>query len=107
MLILFTSANQLTLLAHTHRISSMPSLETIENAIKLNTLIVQGLPVGQCSLLQLPHVTEELLYQLCNRKPSVHSLQQFVQLEDPQRRRILCQLTDQQYDDVMNYLSHL
>lgn len=100
-------AAQLTLLAHTRRISRMPSLETIENAMKLNALIVQGLLVNKSALLQLPHVNDELLRHFSNPKRNVRNMQQLAQLEDSERRQILHILTDQQYDDIVQFLSHL
>lgn len=100
-------AAQLTLLALTRRIARTPSLETIENAMKLNALIVQGLSVNKNPLLQLPHINDEMLRHFNNRKRHIRNMQQLAQLEDSERRQMLRVLSDEQYEDVVEFLSHL
>ena len=100
-------AAQLTMLALTRRIPRSPSLETIENAMKLNALIVQGLWVNKNALLQLPHVTEDMLRHFINRKRNIRNMQQLAQLDDTERRQILRILTDEQYQDVIQFIGQL
>ncbi|XP_017484476.1 PREDICTED: translocation protein SEC63 homolog [Rhagoletis zephyria] len=100
-------AAQLTLLAITRRIQRSPSLETIENSMKLNALLVQALPVNKNPLLQLPHVNEEMLRHFSNRKRNIRNMTQVAQLEDSERRNMLRQLSDEQYEDIVEFLGHL
>ncbi|KAJ6215662.1 hypothetical protein RDWZM_010162 [Blomia tropicalis] len=87
------------------RIQRAPTLDTIENAMKLCPLIVQALPLSTKSPFdQLPHIAS----QFSNRRyPNVQNLIQFAALNDNERRSIVESLSDDQYEDVYNYFDQL
>merc|ERR1711981_203042 len=71
-----TCISQLILLAHAGRIGRLPSLDTIENAMKLSPMVVQALWDKQSPLLQLPHIEEDMLKYFHSRRRNVKTLQQ-------------------------------
>lgn len=92
---------QVITLAYARRVSRLPSIETIENCMKLCPMLVQGMWDYKSPLLQLPHIGEEHLKFFMSRKRLVKTIQQFVQLRAEDRRSILRFLDDEQYEDVM------
>merc|ERR1719219_902989 len=102
-----TCISQLILLAHAGRIGRMPSLDTIENAMKLSPLIVQALWEKSSPLLQLPHIQEDILKHFSTRKRNIKTLQQLAKMKDEDRRSLLRSLTDDQYRDVIRVLAML
>ena len=99
--------SQLTMLALAGRIARTPKLETLENAMKLCSLIVQAVWDNKSSLLQLPHVNEDLLRHFTNKKRNVKTIKQLAQMKNSERRGMLRNLTDEQYEDVMNVISKM
>jgi translocation protein SEC63 len=95
--------NQLIMLAYAGRISGqkLPPIETIENCMKLAPMIIQGLFEFKSTLLQLPHVSEDHLKYFMNKKRFIKNIPQFVQLPSEERRSLLRDLTDDEYDNVM------
>ena len=63
-----TCISQLVMLAHAGRISRLPSLETIDNTMKLSPMVVQALWDSKSVLLQLPHVDEGMLRHFVDKK---------------------------------------
>lgn len=100
-------ASQLTMLALAGRIPRMPSLDTMENAMKLCPLIVQALWDSKSSLLQLPHITEDMLRHFTTRKRNIRSLRNLACMKSDDRRALLRSLNDDQYDDVMNVIAKM
>lgn len=98
-------ASQLTMLALAGRIARMPNLDTLENAMKLCSMIVQALWDNKSPLLQLPHITEDMLRHFTTRKRNIRSIRQLACMENTERRALLRSLTDDQYEDVMNVLA--
>lgn len=49
-------------------VERLPSIETIENCMKLCPMIIQGLWEHKSPLLQLPHISEENLKHFINKK---------------------------------------
>lgn len=100
---------QLITLALSGRIQSMPSLVTLENAMKLSPLIVQAMWEFQVDrpLLQLPHFTEEVLRQFERKKIKISKVEQLAKLEEDERRDILKNFTDSQYEDIKHVLSKM
>lgn len=79
-----------------------PKLETIECVMKLSPMIVQALSdKNKNSLLQLPHIEESNLKHFVGKKRNILNIRQFVATKDSDRRSILRNLTDEQYDDIM------
>lgn len=100
---------QLITLALTGRIQSMPSLVTLENAMKLSPLIVQAMWEFQVDkpLLQLPHFTEDVLRQFERKKIKLSKIEQLSNMEENERRNILRNFTDSQYEDIKLVLSKM
>lgn len=99
--------NQIILLAYSGRIPRLPSIKTVENCMKLCPMIVQGFWEFKNPLLQLPHITEDNLKYFLAKKRQIKSLQQFAQLKGEERRLILRNLSDSQYEDVMKVLGNM
>lgn len=49
-------------------VQRLPSIETIENCMKLCPMIIQGLWEQKSPLLQLPHITEDNLKHFISKK---------------------------------------
>jgi hypothetical protein len=73
--------SQLILLAHAGRIGRLPSLDTIEHAMKLSPLVVQALWDKQSPLMQLPHIEEDMLKHFHSRKRNIKTLQQVAKMK--------------------------
>ncbi|CAK1553549.1 unnamed protein product [Leptosia nina] len=99
--------NQLIALAYARRIPRLPTIETIENCMKLSPMIVQGLWEYKSPLLQLPYITEDHLKYFTNRKKHIKSLLQLAQLPGEERRQVLRFLNDDQYEDMMKVLGNM
>jgi translocation protein SEC63 len=76
-----TCISQLILLAHAGRIGRLPSLDTIEYAMKLSPLIVQALWEKSSPLLQLPHIEEDMLKHFFSRKRNIKTPQQLAKMK--------------------------
>ncbi|GAB1861954.1 Translocation protein SEC63-like protein [Camponotus japonicus] len=99
--------HQVILLAYAGRVPRVPTITTIENCMKLCPMIVQGFWEFKNPLLQLPHITEENLKYFHAKKRQIKSLQQFAQLKGEERRLILRNLSDSQYEDVIKVLGNM
>ncbi|XP_042908617.1 translocation protein SEC63 homolog isoform X4 [Parasteatoda tepidariorum] len=100
-------ASQLTMLALAGRISRMPHLETMENAMKLCACVVQALGPTKNPLLQLPHISEEILHHFTTRKRNIRNIRSLACMKSDDRRAMLRSLNDDQYDDVLNVISNM
>lgn len=98
---------QMTMLALAQRIKKRPTLESIEHAMKLSPMIVQGLWTNKSSLLQLPHITEDMLKFFLNRKRNIRNVHSLAVLEESDRRSLLKSLSDEQYDDLVLVLGNM
>ncbi|XP_076676846.1 translocation protein Sec63 [Andrena cerasifolii] len=102
-----TCVNRVILLAYAKRVPHLPSIQTVENCMKLCPMIVQGFWEFKNSLLQLPYINEDNLKYFLSKKHPIKSLQQFAQLKGEKRRLILRHLSDSQYEDVMKVLGRM
>lgn len=100
-------ASQLTMLGLAGRISRIPSLETLEAAMRLSALLVQAQWEHSHPFLQLPHVTEDQLKHLSGKRRSIRSLHQLCALPAADRRALFRNLSDTQYDDVLLCLERM
>lgn len=100
-------ASQLTFLFLSQRIPRCPSLETMENAMRMNALAVQAMWSNKNSMLQLPHITEDMLRYFINRRRNIRNMQQLASLPAEDRRQMLARLSDEQYSDLMNVLGQM
>ncbi|XP_052892215.1 translocation protein SEC63 homolog [Anopheles moucheti] len=98
--------SHLIMLAYARKIQRLPSIETIENCMKLSPMVIQGLRESEHPLMQLPHMSKELRAHLA-RKFNTRNLQHLAQLKPEQRRTALRSLTDEQYSNVVKVLGHL
>lgn len=98
--------HQLVMLAYARRVPRLPSIETIENCMKMSPMLIQALWEFKSPLLQLPHVTEDHLYFM-NKKRHIKNLQQFAQLAPEESRQLLKSLTDFEYENVMKVLGKM
>ncbi|XP_037933233.1 translocation protein SEC63 homolog [Teleopsis dalmanni] len=103
---MISCVHQLVMLAYARRIPRLPSIETIENCMKLSPMLIQALWEYKSPLLQLPHITEDHLYFM-NKKRHVKNLQQFAQLKPDESRQLLKNLSDFEYDNVMKVLGKM
>ncbi|CAG2110446.1 unnamed protein product, partial [Medioppia subpectinata] len=99
--------SQLTMLALAGRIARTPSLDTLEYTMKLSALVVQALWDSKNSLLQLPHVSEDMLRHFTTRKRNVRNIRQLAGMKSDERRSMLRSLSDEQYENVMNVISKM
>ncbi|XP_034103048.1 translocation protein SEC63 homolog [Drosophila albomicans] len=98
--------HQLVMMAYARRVPRLPSIETIENCMKMSPMIIQGLWEFKSPLLQLPHLTEDHLYFM-NKKRHVKNLQQFAQLKPEESRMLLKNLSDFEYENIMRVLGKM
>lgn len=75
--------------------------------MKLSPMIVQGMWEFKSPLLQLPHISDDNLKYFMSKKRQIKSLQQLAQLKGEERRNILRNLSDEQYEDVMKVLGRM
>lgn len=98
---------QMTMLAIAGRISRIPNLDTVENAMKLCASIVQALWENKSPFLQLPHITENMLRQFFSRKRNIRNITQLACMKSADRRNILRYLSADEYSDVMNVIGKM
>uniref|UniRef100_A0A1A9VMT7 J domain-containing protein n=1 Tax=Glossina austeni TaxID=7395 RepID=A0A1A9VMT7_GLOAU len=98
--------HQIVMLAYARRAPRLPSIETIENCMKMSPMIIQALWEFKSPLLQLPHITEDHLYFM-NKKRHIKNLQQFAQLSSEESRHLLKSLPDFEYENVMKVLGQM
>ncbi|XP_061398971.1 translocation protein SEC63 homolog [Musca vetustissima] len=98
--------HQLVMLAYARRVPRLPSIETIENCMKMSPMIIQALWEFKSPLLQLPHITDDHLYFM-NKKKHIKNLQQFAQLAPEESRQLLKSLSDFEYENVMKVLGKM
>ncbi|RWS25690.1 translocation protein SEC63-like protein [Leptotrombidium deliense] len=98
---------QMTMLALSGRVARTPHLDTLENAMKLSPLIVQALWDSKSSLLQLPHINEDILRHFTTKRRNVRNVNQLAYMKNDERRSMLRNLSDDQYEDIINVLGNL
>ncbi|ELU17583.1 hypothetical protein CAPTEDRAFT_160293 [Capitella teleta] len=98
---------QLVAMAHAGRVSRMPRLETIEAIMKLSQMVVQGLWDIKSPMLQLPHVSDEMLRYFNSRKRSVRTIRDLAKLKDEDRRLMLRNFSEAEYHDLMLILAEM
>lgn len=101
--------SQMTMLALAGRVSRSPTLDTLEAAMKLCPLIIQAVWDSKSPLLQLPHLTEEMLrhFHAKKSKNAIRTLPQLAAMKDDDRRNMLNKLSDEQYEDIVTVLGNM
>ncbi|KAL3112678.1 hypothetical protein niasHT_013714 [Heterodera trifolii] len=79
-----------------------PSIDTLENVLRVFPMTVQALWPRNSALLQLPHVREQNIAYL--RKNRVITCQDLAQLNEFRRRALLNTITSDQYEDIIYVL---
>ncbi|RUS73201.1 hypothetical protein EGW08_019047 [Elysia chlorotica] len=97
----------LVAMAMTGRVSQAPRLESMENMMKLSQMIIQALDEKSSPLLQLPHLTPDMLRHFMTRKRDIRHIRDFISMKDEDRRAMLRGLTDAEYIDVMTVCANL
>ncbi|XP_013381039.1 translocation protein SEC63 homolog [Lingula anatina] len=98
---------QLVALAYAGRAQHLPRLETVENVMKVSQMLVQALWETKSPLLQLPHISEDMLKHFVTRKRNIRSIKQFASMNEEDRRLLLRTLSDSEYRDVMNVCAQM
>lgn len=88
-------------------VSRLPSIETIENCMKLSPMIIQGLWEYSRPLLQLPYLTEDHLKYFTTKRRHIKNLQQLAQLPAEESRAILKNFSDYEYENLMRVLGRM
>lgn len=70
--------------------------------MKLSQMLVQGLNEHQSPLLQIPNIDAEILRHFFVKKRNIKSIVQFLRFPADERRKLLRNLTDKQYNDVIS-----
>lgn len=93
--------HQLIYISKRQRNIAAPNVTTFENLIKINAMAIQGLWDNSSPLLQLPHLTQDMVKYFSTKKSNIKTMLQFAQLSETARRSRLRMLTDEEYDNVM------
>ncbi|CAD5209577.1 unnamed protein product [Bursaphelenchus xylophilus] len=79
-----------------------PTINTIENVLKLYPMFVQALWQKNSPLMQLPHLTEQNIAYL--RRNRVYTPQDLAQLNELKRRALLNHMEECDYNDIITVL---
>ncbi|KAL3881682.1 hypothetical protein ACJMK2_028087 [Sinanodonta woodiana] len=85
----------------------MPRLDTVENVMKVSPMIIQGVTAKCSPLLQLPHITQDMLRHFVTKKRNVQKIRDLVTMKAADRRMLLRTLNDEEYQHVMNACHNL
>lgn len=98
---------QLTLLSLIGRAPRTPTLESLENSMKLCAMVIQATWEYRNQLLQLPHITNANLKYFSNKKRTIRTIQQLALLKEDERRSMLNHFNDDQYEDIINVIKRM
>jgi translocation protein SEC63 len=76
-------------------------LVPVLNCMSFSQYLVQGMWEGQSSLLQLPHITNEIARHAISGKKSIKTVADLLDMSEGDRRSLLRTLTDDQYKEVI------
>lgn len=96
------SIYQILTLALSGHVRQRPSLEMLENCMRLSPMVVQALWENKCILLQLPHIKEDMLRHFAAKSRHVRTIHSLAALKESERRLMLRSLTDDEYENVMS-----
>ncbi|KRZ10243.1 Translocation protein SEC63 -like protein [Trichinella zimbabwensis] len=89
------------------RISRMPTLESLDNTMKLGPMFIQAMMESKHPLMQLPHFSDEIIRSIVTKKRNVRTCADLAALPEVERRSLLKALSDRQYQDVISVLSSM
>jgi translocation protein SEC63 len=98
---------QLVAMAHAGRVPRMPRLETIESIMRLSQMVVQALWDTKSPMLQLPHVSDDILRHFITRKRNIRTIRDLAKMKEEDRRPMLRNLSDQDYYDLLLVLMQM
>ncbi|KXJ14394.1 Translocation protein SEC63-like [Exaiptasia diaphana] len=101
---MISCVSQLIAMAKAGRTSNMPRLETVENCMKLNQMLIQALWENKSPLMQLPHINAENLRHFTTKKRNIRSIRQLVSMKEEDRRSLLRNLSGEEYADIINVI---
>lgn len=92
-----------------HILQGLLQIATVKQWLNVAVLIMdlqqdllQGLYPGDASIKQLPHIDNQLLRRHSRaKKQQINSVQQFLNLSEPERKSFLKPLTESEYLDVV------
>lgn len=98
---------QLVAGAHRNAVQYMPRLETIESCMKLSQMLIQAVDVRSSPLLQLPHITQDMLKHFTTKKRHIQKIRDLISMKEEDRRSLLRNLTMDEYRDIINVCASL
>ncbi|KAK9696518.1 secretory subunit [Basidiobolus ranarum] len=75
-------------------------LETSLRCMELSQMLVHGLQVNKAPILELPHINEEIARAFAKKK--VHSVKHLVEFPNDERKLILRDISNENYENLMN-----
>ncbi|CAH1799731.1 unnamed protein product [Owenia fusiformis] len=93
---------QLVALAHAGRVAHEPRLDTVENCMRMSKMVIQALWDTKSPLLQLPHISEDMLRHFVTKRRNIRGIKDFVCMKEEDRRSLLRSISDEEYKDIMN-----
>ncbi|XP_048767691.1 translocation protein SEC63 homolog [Ostrea edulis] len=98
---------QLVAGAHRNAVQYMPRLETVENCMKLSQMLIQGVDQRTSPLLQLPHLTQDMLKHFTTKKRHIQRIRDLIGMKEEDRRSLLRHMTSDEYRDIINVCASL
>ncbi|XP_003373576.1 putative Sec63 domain protein [Trichinella spiralis] len=89
------------------QVSRMPTLESLDNTMKLGPMFIQAMMESKHPLMQLPHFSDEIIRSIVTKKRNVRNCADLAALPDVERRNLLKALSDRQYQDVLSVLGNM
>ncbi|KRZ10246.1 Translocation protein SEC63 -like protein [Trichinella zimbabwensis] len=89
------------------QVSRMPTLESLDNTMKLGPMFIQAMMESKHPLMQLPHFSDEIIRSIVTKKRNVRTCADLAALPEVERRSLLKALSDRQYQDVISVLSSM
>ncbi|XP_052280964.1 translocation protein SEC63 homolog [Dreissena polymorpha] len=84
------------------RPNELPRLDTVENCMKVSQMITQALESKASPLQQLPHIRPDMMRHFVTKRRNVQRIRDLVAMDEEERRALLRNLNDAEYQDVMN-----
>ncbi|KRY72227.1 Translocation protein SEC63 -like protein [Trichinella pseudospiralis] len=89
------------------QVSRMPTLESLDNTMKLGPMFIQAVMESKHPLMQLPHFSDEIIRSIITKKRNIRTCADLAALPEVERRSLLKALSDRQYQDVISVLSSM
>lgn len=93
--------------ARRETVQYMPRLETIENCIKVSQMLIQAVNVRTSPLLELPHITQDMLKHFTSRKIQIENIRDLISMKEEHRKHLMSFMTMDKYRDIINMCASL